>query len=72
MLLQAEHTSARLLTESFHQFCDLPTFFFNLKRMLSAHLFVELIASHQSILDGVLVIGGMEVEEVYAVSLQPL
>lgn len=38
----------------------------------SANLFVEVIAGPESILDGVLVIRGMEVEKVHTVCPQPL
>lgn len=38
----------------------------------SANLFVELVAGPQSVLDGVLVVGGVEVEQVHAVGPQPL
>lgn len=40
--------------------------------ILTPNLFVEFIAGPQSVLDGVLVVRGMEVENIHAISLQPL
>lgn len=42
------------------------------KCLWSPNLFVEFIAGPQGILDGVLVVRGMEVEEVHTIGLQPL